>query len=109
MPLAHPNDLEERRDDEVFRAMQPQLLACYARRLTTHPTAHAYVTFDVLVGLDGRPRDVATTGGALLGNEALSCLSRHVRRATFAPPPGGGTSRVRVPFAFHPDAAGEDP
>jgi hypothetical protein len=108
VPLADPRDIEERRDSEIFRALQPQLLGCYTKRLATHPGAHAYVTFDVLVGADGRPRDVATTGGASLGSDALGCITGHVRRAAFAPPVGGGTSRVRVPFAFHPDAAGDD-
>ncbi len=82
---ADPKDLEERRDGDVFRAMQPQLLACYAKRLATYPRAHGYVTFDILVGDDGRPRDVATTGGALLGTEVLGCFTGHVRRAAFAP------------------------
>lgn len=91
----------------VFRAMHPQLLACYAQRLATHPRAHAFVTVDVVVGDDGRPREVSTTGGALLGSVVLDCVTRHVRRAVFAPPSASGTSRVRVPFAFHPDADGD--
>ncbi|MBX3205673.1 MAG: AgmX/PglI C-terminal domain-containing protein [Labilithrix sp.] len=92
----------------VFRSMHAEVLACYAKRLATHPRAHAAVTVDVLVGQDGRPRDVATTGGALLGPAVLSCVKRCVMRASFAPSGEGGTSRVRVPFAFHPDVVGDD-
>ena len=88
--------------------MHPHLLACYAKRLATHPNAYAFLTVDVLVGQDGRPREVSTTGGALLGTDVIDCMKRHVRRAAFAPPSASGTSRVRVPFAFHPDAAHDD-
>ena len=85
--------------------MHSDVLACYRKRLATHPNAHAHLTVDVLVGDDGLPRDVATTGGALLGETTLACLVRRVMRASFMPPYGGGTSRVSVPFAFHPDVA----
>lgn len=103
-----PRETAEREAAAVFRAMHADVLACYAKRLATHPHAHAAITVDVLVGRDGRPREVATTGGAALGPAALSCVERRVRRAEFAPARDGGTSRVRVPFAFHPDVAGVD-
>lgn len=103
-----PRETAEREAAAVFRAMHADVLACYAKRLATHPHAHAAITVDVLVGRDGRPREVATTGGAALGPAALSCVERRVRRAEFAPARDGGTSRVRVPFAFHPDVAGGD-
>lgn len=100
-----PREQAERAAAEVFRSMHADVLACYTKRLATHPKAHAAITVEVLVGQDGRPRDVATTGGALLGSAVLSCVTRKVMRSAFTPPRDGGSSRVRVPFAFHPDAA----
>ena len=98
-----PREQAERDAAAVFRSMHADVLACYTKRLATHPKAHAAITVEVLVGQDGRPRDVATTGGALLGNAVLSCVTRKVMRTGFTPPRDGGSSRVQVPFAFHPD------
>lgn len=103
-----PREQAERDAADVFRSMHPDVLACYTKRLATHPKAHAAITVEVLVDQDGRPRDVATTGGALLGSAVLACITRKVMRTAFTPPRDGGSSRVRVPFAFHPDAIGDD-
>ncbi len=92
----------------VFRSMHPQLIACYTRRLASHPDARAYLVVDVLVGADGRPRDVSTIGGAMLGRDTVDCMTRHVRSARFAPPEHGGSSRVRVPFTFRPDVSADE-
>jgi hypothetical protein len=83
------------------RRLHPELLACYARRLATDPTAHAYLTIDVLVGEDGAPREIATTGGARLG-AALACITSRIREAAFELPARSGTTRVRVPLSFEP-------
>lgn len=93
----------------VLRELHGDLLACYRARLRTHPRAHASLDADLLVGADGRVRDVTTTGGALLGRAARRCIEGRLRRAAFVPLQGGGTSRVRVPFAFHPAAAFDEP
>jgi hypothetical protein len=85
----------ERDAATVFRAMNHDLLRCFAR-----PASHAFVEVDVLVGPQGDVRDVEATGGALAGRTAMACLTRRIARATFPPPRGGGTARVRVPFAF---------
>ena len=104
----HPRAVAEDEATRIFRAMHPKLTACYARRLASHPTARAYVVIDVLVGVDGRPRDVSATGGGALGRDAVDCMIGHVRKIVFAPPENGGTSRVRVPFTFRPDSSADD-
>jgi hypothetical protein len=86
----------ERDAGDVFRSMHGDLLRCFAR---APPGAHAFVTIDVLVGSDGEVRDVATTGGALVGG-ATTCIARRVAKASFPPPRGGGTARIRVPLEF---------
>ena len=110
VPAAHRFHARTVAEDEatrIFRAMHPHLVACYAKRLVSHPNARAYLVIDVLVGADGRPRDVSTSGGALLGTDTVECVTRHVRTATFAPPENGGTSRVRIPFTFRPEGDDE--
>jgi hypothetical protein len=97
----NPTEQAEREADAVVRQLHPQLLACYAKRLAKDPTAHAYLLVDVLVGEDGRPSEVATTGGARLG-EALNCITASLRSAAFDPPAKTGTTRIRLPLSFEP-------
>jgi hypothetical protein len=85
---------------DVFRAMHGDLLACITRAPALPRDATADVVVDVLVAPDGSVRDVATTGGARVGTGAIACMQRRIARASFAPPRGGGTSRIQVPFAF---------
>jgi hypothetical protein len=86
--------------DQVFVAMHDDLLACYKARVRVDPNAHAFLTVDVVIGPDGRVRNVETTGGALLGNQGLDCIVNRVKAATFEPLPGGGTRRIHVPLTF---------
>jgi hypothetical protein len=83
-------------------AMQPDLLACYRAEWRHSPRAHASLTIDVLVDEDGSVRRVWTTGGAMLGDVGLACITRRVKRATFAPVWGGGTLQLSVPVFFRP-------
>lgn len=95
--------------ESVLGAMHGDLLACYAKRLAVNPQAHGFITADVIVGPDGRVRNVETTGGAILGEATMRCIVGRIERATFEPPHGGGTLRVQVPFAFRRVAPGETP
>jgi hypothetical protein len=94
--------------NRVLTAMQPDLLACYKKRVATSPDAHAFMTLDIVVGPDGTVRDVETTGGALLGKATIECLVNRVKQATFDPPRGGGTMRIQVPFSLRRAAPGDD-
>lgn len=94
--------------NHVLAILHPALLACYAQRVKAAPTAHAFLTFDVIIGPDGRVRDVESTGGALLGPTTMRCLEDTLRRGVFAPPHGGGTLRIHVPFSLRRVAPGED-
>lgn len=92
----------------VVSAMHQDLLACYEKRLKTDPTAHAFLTVDVVIGPDGHVWRVETTGGARLGKDGIACVANHFREATFAPVVGGGTRRVHLPLTFRRVAAGEE-
>ncbi len=94
--------------NKVLEAMHPDLLACYTKRVAVAPNAHAFLTVDVVIGPDGKVRNVETTGGALLGAATMSCLTDRIRKATFDPPHGGGTLRVHVPFTLRRAARGEE-
>lgn len=86
--------------NRVIGAMHDDLLACYRKRLATNPRAHASTTFDVILEPDGTVRRVETTGGAMLGDRALRCMTDRIQRGVFAPVFGGGTQRVHVPLTF---------
>src|SRR5688572_12016203 len=91
----------EREAAAVFRAMQKDLLGCFARAAAG---AHAFITVSVVLGDDGIARDVATTGGARVGRAAMTCVERRVAQARFPAPRAGGTARLSVPFAFSYEA-----
>jgi hypothetical protein len=86
--------------NRVLSAMNADLLACYKKRIAANPQAHAFMTIDVVVGPDGRVRDVETLGGALLGEETIGCLVERITRGVFHPPRRGGTRRIVVPFSL---------
>jgi hypothetical protein len=95
--------------ERVFASIHPDLLACYEARVRADPRAHAFMTFDLVVGPDGQVDDVQTTGGALLGERAMRCLIARVRRVAFEPPHGGGTLHLRVPLSMRNVVPGEGP
>jgi hypothetical protein len=86
--------------DQVFSAMRGDLLACYRARVAESPNAHAFLTVDVVVAPDGSVGAVETTGGALLGDRTMRCITKRIERAAFAPVRGGGTLHIQVPLSF---------
>jgi hypothetical protein len=95
--------------NEVLAGMNDDLLACYKKRVAVAPQAHAFLTTDIVIGQDGRVVRVETTGGALLGDAALGCIVHRIEKGTFAPPHGGGTLTVHVPFNMRKVTPGEAP
>lgn len=104
IPRATPEpDYTEREIDNataVLSTMSGNLLACYKQRLRLNPRAHGYITVDVLVSSDGRVRKVDTTGGAILGDQTMSCIVHRIQQGVFEPPHGGGNIHVQVPFSL---------
>ena len=94
------HDADVANADNVFASMHGDLLACYKARIGERPNAHAYLVVDMVVAPDGSVRSVETTGGALLGDRAMRCITQRIQRATFEPVRGGGTLHVQVPLAF---------
>lgn len=94
--------------NRVLTSIQPQLLACYRKRVAARPDAHAFMSIDILVGPDGKVREAETTGGALLGKPTIECILGHIKGAQFDPPRGGGTMRIQVPFSLRRAAPGDD-
>lgn len=86
--------------DRVVGAMHEDLLACYRKRLVTNPRAHASLTFDIVIEPDGTVRKIETTGGAMLGDKTIRCMTERLERGVFAPVHGGGTLRIHVPITL---------
>ncbi len=51
------------------------LLACYKKPVAVNPNAHGFITVDVLIEADGKVAQVETTGGAVLGEGTMACMS----------------------------------
>jgi hypothetical protein len=100
-PNEHP-DAAIAEANRVVASMHDDLLACYKKRLAASPRARAFVMLDIVVAEDGRVRDVEATGGGMLGERAVRCMTTRVERATFAPVKNGGTLRFQVPLTFRP-------
>lgn len=88
----------------VLESLQPDMLACYTKRVAVYPNAHAFITVDVVIDEAGKVASVETTGGALLGPQTMACITNKIREATFDPPHNGGTLHVHVPFSLRPVA-----
>lgn len=91
----------------VLEAMQPDLYACYTKRIRVNPKAYGFITVDLLIGQDGKVRKVETTGGAILGEGTMDCIADRMKKAEFEPPHGGGTMHVHVPFSLKPAEDGD--
>jgi hypothetical protein len=94
--------------NRVIGAMHSDLLACYRRRVNVNPAAHGFITVDIVIGPDGRVILVETTGGAVLGKGTMDCMVRRIEKGVFAPPHGGGTLRIQVPFSLRRLAPDEE-
>lgn len=97
-PDVHAQDIADA--DRVFARMRDDLLACYRMRVREYPNAHASLNVEVVIGEDGTVQKVETTGGALLGNRTMRCITQRIEREKFEPVRGGGTLRVLVPLTF---------
>ena len=94
--------------NRVLEALHPDLMACYTKRLKANPTAHGFITVDMIIGSQGEVAKIDTTGGGILGPATMDCIVKRIRRAKFEPPHGGGTLEVHVPFSLRRVDPGED-
>lgn len=90
----------------VMAAMQPDLLACYKKRIAANPQAQGFLVVDVIVGEDGKVRSAEAIGGGNLGDATLDCIVNRIK-GEFGPHHGGGTMQLRVPFSLRRALADE--
>lgn len=88
--------------DVVLGEMQPDILACYKKRVVAKPGSQAVLTLDITINPDGTVQQVDTTGGEVLGKGTTSCIATRVQKGVFAPPRRGGTLHIYVPFTLRP-------
>lgn len=91
----------------VIAAMQPDLLACYKKRIAANPQAQGFLVVDVIVGEDGKVRSAEAIGGGNLGDATLDCIVNRIKKGEFGPHHGGGTMQLRVPFSLRRALADE--
>jgi len=83
----------------VMEALNDELLACYRSSVRRSPRGEGQITFDILVGSDGRVRRIDADAGASLAL-AKDCMEKVIAGAVFAAPHGGGTLNIRIPFSL---------
>jgi len=93
---------ETRNADAIVASMHDDFLACFKKHARTARSGET-ISLDILIGSDGKVKDVAGTSapGLALVRE---CILRRVREANFDPPHGGGTLRIHVPEALRVEA-----
>lgn len=84
--------------NKVIHDLHDEMVACYRDRVKASPKAHGSLTAEIFIGPKGNVEKVETSGGALLGKEAMACIVKHIKGAQFMPVHGGGTRRIHVPF-----------
>ncbi len=93
-------DLDVAAIRRVVRQAQPQVRACYERRLKVNNILQGNVQVRMIVGRDGSVDQVAV-GGSLRDPEVFSCVRRLANTWRF-PNPTGGCAQVNVPFSLTP-------
>lgn len=93
-------DLDVSAIRRVVRQAQPQVRACYERRLKVNNILQGNVQVRMIVGRDGSVEQVAV-GGSLRDPEVFSCVRRLANTWRF-PNPTGGCAQVNVPFSLTP-------
>jgi hypothetical protein len=85
--------------DRVIANLRGRFRACYQTGLNSDPSMSGKVLISARVGPNGEVTgaDVASNTG--LSPSVAQCIAGHVRRATFSPP-GGGGSTLQIPVTF---------
>ncbi len=90
----------------VLAEKNDALVRCYRPRLRAAPGTEGTVTFDVLIGSDGHVLKIDPHGGEKLGT-VDECMMKVIQESVFAPPHGGGTLTIRVPFTLRAQSPDE--
>lgn len=88
----------ERESARVFASMHDDFLRCLATS-----KGSAFIGVEVVLTPNGNVRRVKTTGGALAGERAMSCIERRIIRARFPRSRDGAANRVTTSFAYRSD------
>jgi outer membrane biosynthesis protein TonB len=90
---------ESENANAVLNEKNDDLVRCYKAVARVSPGTQGTVTFDVMIGADGKVVKVDPFGGEKLG-AVKTCMMKVIQGAEFAPPHGGGTITIRVPFTL---------
>lgn len=107
-PDAESHTVDATRNAEaVLEAKNAELVTCYQSRLRRVGNAEGSVHFDIVVGSDGRVVSAEGSGPPALA-PVMACMTDVIRKATFSPPHGAGTSSVAVDLVLRRTAADGD-
>jgi hypothetical protein len=86
--------------ERVVAGLRAGFRRCYSTALQRDPNVSGTAGLDMKVSPNGEVTGVSVTGKQGLPADLVKCLSGAAKRAQFAPPAGGGTATIIVPFTM---------
>ncbi len=85
--------------DRVIAGLRPRFRQCYQTGLNSDPSMSGKVVITAKVGPNGEVADASVSQNTGLSASVASCIANVVKRASFNPP-GGGGSTLNIPVTF---------
>ncbi|MBX3202151.1 MAG: AgmX/PglI C-terminal domain-containing protein, partial [Labilithrix sp.] len=85
--------------DRVIATLRPRFRQCYQTGLNSDPGMSGKVVITAKVGPNGEVSDASVSSNTGLSQSVASCIANVVKRASFNPP-GGGGSTLNIPVTF---------
>ena len=85
--------------DRVIAGLRPRFRQCYQTGLNSDPSMSGKVVITAKVGPNGEVADASVSQNTGLSASVASCIASVVKRASFNPP-GGGGSTLNIPVTF---------
>ncbi|MCW5831607.1 MAG: AgmX/PglI C-terminal domain-containing protein [Labilithrix sp.] len=85
--------------DRVIATLRPRFRQCYQTGLNSDPGMSGKVVITAKVGPNGEVSDANVSSNTGLSQSVASCIANVVKRASFNPP-GGGGSTLNIPVTF---------
>jgi hypothetical protein len=100
-PWSCQGDIAAAEIKQLLADRQPQIRACYEKRLRVNNTLQGSLRLQVRIGNDGKV-EATRTGGSLKDVEVYNCVQQLAKKWSFPPPSGGKCAVFDAPYNFTP-------
>jgi hypothetical protein len=100
-PWSCQGDIPPAEIKQLLADRQPQIRACYEKRLRVNNTLQGSLRLQVRIGNDGKV-EATRTGGSLKDVEVYNCVQQLAKKWSFPPPSGGKCAVFDAPYNFTP-------